>query len=199
MIKIDSKKKLNEFLKVESKNYNLKRSGFPIFGFSEDQVLYRFNYLLRKLEYYTNCNKKIRKLITKLIYIHYQRKYLMFIPINSFDIGLRFIHIGPRMVNGSAVVGKNFIMHMNTCIVAGGNNDISPIIGDNVIMGISSIVLGEARVGNNTAIGAGAVVNKDFSEGNMTIAGVPAKKISNNTRESWKKENRKKISANEKN
>ena len=109
----------------------------------------------------------------------------MFLAINTFDKGFKLVHIGPRLVNGKAEVGKNFTMHANTYIVAGGTNDDAPTIGNNCIMRIGSIILGKAILGDNIAVGAGAVVNKQFREGNMTIAGSPAKKISDHTGRDW--------------
>ena len=191
---ITNKKVLKEFLYYESKKYNLDKSSFPLLSFQESKELYKFNYLLRKLEYYTNCNKTIRKYFTKLLYTKLQRKYSIFLPINVFDKGLKLIHIGPRLVNAKCKIGKDLVMHINTCIVAGGVNDMAPIIGDNCIMGVGSIILGNAIIGDNTVVGAGAVINKDFIEGNMTIGGVPGKKISNKTSADWSKEKRRKSS-----
>ena len=187
---VDSKKKLKEFLKYECKRYGLKRASYPIFAFGEGAILFRFNFLLRKLEYYTNCKKRIRGLLFHLFYLRLERRYLVFIPINVFDKGFKMIHLGPRIVNGKTVVGKNFVMHANTYMVAGGVNDCAPVIGDDCIMGVGSIILGDAIVGDNSAIGAGAVVTRRFSDGNMTIAGVPAKKISDKTRADWSAEKR---------
>jgi len=42
-------------------------------------------------------------------------------------------------------------------------------------------------IANNVAIGANALVNKSVEEENIAIAGVPAKKISNNGRLEWNK------------
>ena len=39
-------------------------------------------------------------------------------------------------------------------------------------------MFGNIKIGNNVAIGANAVVNKSFEENGITIAGVPAKKVS---------------------
>ena len=189
---IIDKKTLKEFLKYESERYEIKSSRYPLVTIRENKLLYRFNFLLRKLEYYTNSNKIIRKRIARLRYIRLQRKYMMFLPINVFDKGLKLIHLGPRMVNGNALVGKNFIMHVNTNIVAGGVNDLAPKVGDNCIMAINSSLIGGTILGDNTVVGAGAVVTKDFSEGNMTIAGVPAKKISDSKSVDWSKEKREK-------
>lgn len=190
---IVDKRTLKEVLDYESKKYNLKKSTYPFIAIREEQILYRFNFLLRKLEYYTNTNKKIMKIIFKLFYLKLERKYSIFLPINVFDRGLKLIHIGPRLVNGNSNVGKNFIMHVNTGLVAGGVNDDVPKIGNDCILGVGSLVIGNAILGDNIAVGAGAVVNKSFSEGNMTIAGVPAKKISNKTREDWSRDRRKNI------
>lgn len=46
-------------------------------------------------------------------------------------------------------------------------------------------MLGDVRLADNIAVGANAVVNKSFDEENIAIAGVPAKKISNNGRKVW--------------
>ena len=57
----------------------------------------------------------------------------------------------------------------------------SPIIGDNVWIGPGAKLFGKIIIGNNCQIGANAVVNKSFEEEGITIAGVPAKKISNHS------------------
>ena len=50
-------------------------------------------------------------------------------------------------------------------------------------MGSGAKIFGAVILGNNMAIGAKAVVNKSFPEGNCTIGGVPAKKICDQTSE----------------
>lgn len=49
-------------------------------------------------------------------------------------------------------------------------------IGDNVFIGYNATVLPGVKIGNNSIIGAGAVVTKDVPE-NSIVAGVPAKVI----------------------
>lgn len=186
MIYIKNKKDLKEFLEYESKLYERKSTKCPILAIKSKDILYKHNYLLRNAEYYNNVGNKIMTLFYKIKLKLWQNKYNMSIPLNVFDRGLKFIHIGTRIVNDKARVGKNFIMHANTFIVAGGTNKCGyPIIGDNVIMGVNSVISGNVKIGDDVAIGACAFVNKSFENGKMTIAGVPAKKISNNTRKDW--------------
>jgi acetyltransferase-like isoleucine patch superfamily enzyme len=49
-------------------------------------------------------------------------------------------------------------------------------IGNNVFIGLNSIILPGVSIGDNTIIAAGSVVTKSFN-GNCVIGGVPAKKI----------------------
>jgi acetyltransferase-like isoleucine patch superfamily enzyme len=50
------------------------------------------------------------------------------------------------------------------------------IIGNNVFIGINTIILPNVKIGNNVVIGAGSIVNKDIPD-NVVVAGVPAKII----------------------
>lgn len=49
-------------------------------------------------------------------------------------------------------------------------------IGNNVFIGMDSIILPGVEIGNNTIVAAGSVVTKSFPD-NCIIGGVPAKKI----------------------
>ena len=50
-------------------------------------------------------------------------------------------------------------------------------IGNKCFIGINSILLPGVELGDNTIVGAGSVVTKSFREGNIVIAGNPARKI----------------------
>ena len=84
---------------------NVKR---PRFGKDE---IWRWERLLRKREYVTNCKKgPFWKIIQQLIrYRHhkYSVKLGFSIPINVFREGLYISHYGTIVVNGRATVGKN--------------------------------------------------------------------------------------------
>lgn len=52
------------------------------------------------------------------------------------------------------------------------------VIGDNVFLGVGTIVLPGVTIGNNVIVGAGSVVTKDIAD-NKVYAGVPARPINN--------------------
>ena len=181
---------LKNFINDEKIKYGLnKNSSINIYMLSkigvESAILYRLQKRLRITEYYFNTQKKIRFILSKVKLKKIEQKYSINIPINVFDIGLKIMHIGPIIVNINAVVGKNCSIHICTAIAAGGHNSDSPKIGDNVVIGIGAKIIGGVNVPNGTAVGANAVVNKSFLEENIAIAGVPAKKISNNGKITW--------------
>jgi serine O-acetyltransferase len=53
-----------------------------------------------------------------------------------------------------------------------------PKIGNNVFIGPGAVVIGDIEIADGIAIGANSYVNKSFKEPNITVAGCPAKKIS---------------------
>ncbi|SJZ81613.1 serine O-acetyltransferase [Globicatella sulfidifaciens] len=101
------------------------------------------------------------------------------------------MHLGPILVNGKVKAGKNISIHINTSIVAGGPDNGAPVLEDGIVIGVGAVVLGPIKIAKNIAIGANAVVNKTFLEENIAIAGVPAKKISDNGRVAWSKNQKK--------
>jgi acetyltransferase-like isoleucine patch superfamily enzyme len=50
-------------------------------------------------------------------------------------------------------------------------------VGDNVFLGVNSIILPGKKIGSNSIVGAGSVVTKDVPPG-VVVAGNPAKVIS---------------------
>ncbi|MNL68290.1 putative lipopolysaccharide biosynthesis O-acetyl transferase WbbJ [compost metagenome] len=58
-----------------------------------------------------------------------------------------------------------------------------PVIGDNCYIGPGAKLFGAIRLGDNIAIGANAVVNRGFPDGNCTLGGIPAKVISDKSSE----------------
>lgn len=151
--------------------------------FVHDEI-WKFERLLRKTEYYTNCRRdvigKIYSMFLQFYYYKKRLKYNTYIPLNVFGPGLSIAHFGSIVVNGNAKIGKNCRIQESTTIGATNGSDKAPIIGNNIFIGSGSRIIGEIEIGNDIAIGANAVVINNFKEDGITIAGVPAKKISDN-------------------
>lgn len=184
--RIKTKKDLNSWLEYELQRYG-KGGLFRMLSGSEGQVLRKHQILLRKTEYYTNTKNKILALFYKMRLYRVQNKYALHIPLNCCGKGLRIMHVGPILINGNSVLGENCALHINTAIVADGLDGSVPTLEDGVVVGVGAVILGGIRVAKNVAIGANAVVNRDVIEENIAVAGVPAKKISNNGRLAWNK------------
>ena len=176
---IQNKRDLYDYMEADRLALGYSRNARPRIG--RDEIL-RFEILLRKYEYYSNRKNHI---FGKIMLLYYKVRYhglsvrLGFsIPRNVFDKGLSIAHYGSIVVNSNARVGRNCRIQENVTIGATGGGDDSPIIGDNVFIASGARILGKVQIANNIAIGANAVVTKSFLEESITIAGVPAKKIS---------------------
>ena len=98
-----------------------------------------------------------------------------------FDEGLSIAHYGCIVVNGNARIGKN--CRIQECVTIGATNgqEDAPLIGDNCFIGSGAKIIGRIRIPDDVCIGAGSVVVKDIDEKGITVAGIPAKKISYNS------------------
>lgn len=143
--------------------------------------IWRFQRSLRRLEYLHNCDRNW--LLRKWAAFRFGRlstRLGFSIPINVFGPGLSIAHRGTIVVNANARVGANCRLHVCVNIGAGaGAGGQAPKIGDNCYIAPGVKIFGQIVIGNGTAIGANAVVNKSFPEGGVTLGGVPAKVISN--------------------
>ena len=63
--------------------------------------------------------------------------------------------------------------------------DKAPKIGNNVFIAAGAKVLGGIRIADGVCIGANAVVIKDILEPNITVGGIPARKISDNNSDKY--------------
>lgn len=153
---------------------------------------YKFYKSLRLTEYYTNCRlDPIGKIFAKILrarHIMLCNKFGWTIPINVFAEGLQIVHMGTIVVSGSAKIGKNCRIHVCTNIGRSWDKEGivgAPQLGDNVYIAPGAKLFGPICIGNNVAIGANSVVNSSFPMGNCTIAGVPARKVSDKNSEKF--------------
>lgn len=176
---ITSKEEYHSFLEADAEALGIKGN---IFVNRLLNPIYRYECALRRHEYYYNCLKGI--LFRPIVIVSGIRhrtlgvKLGFTIPINVFDKGLSLAHVGTVIVTPNARVGKNCRLHACTNIGVAAGTDIAPIVGDNVYIGPGVKIFGGIRIADDIAIGANSVVNKDFTTPGITIAGVPARKIS---------------------
>lgn len=164
-------------------------------------IVWSFERLLRRCEYYINCKKG---LIGKYLCKYYKYKYTCLsqklgfsIPFNVFGPGLSIAHYGSIIINSHVQVGANCRIHEGVTIGVSGDNYWphlqglsfeqikAPIIGNNVFIAAGAKILGDITIADGVAIGANAVVVKDILERNITVGGVPAEKISGNSSEKY--------------
>ena len=187
---IQSKKQYKEYYMQD-----LKQSGLLNKKWYERLIDRRFKFYksLRYTEYYYNCKKSfLSKILRKILLVRHLRlcdKYNWTIPINVFGPGLTIVHTGTIVVSGKAKIGKNCRIHVCTNIGRATSHGEAgaPIIGDNVYIGPGAKIFGPITIGDYVVIGANSVVNKSFSS-HCTIAGVPAKKISDKDSKEYIKE-----------
>lgn len=152
---------------------------------------FKFYKSLRRTEYYTNCRQDpLGRILGKLLRFRHSLlcdKYNWTIPINVFGEGLSIVHVGTIVVNGRARIGKNCRIHVCTNIGSAPSKEGTgaPTLGDNVYIGPGAKLFGAITIGDNTAIGANSVVNSSFPDGNCSIGGAPARKISDKTSETY--------------
>ena len=132
--------------------------------------IHRFAHLLYrlKLPFFPRLISQIMRLFT-LIEIH-----------PGATLGRRlFIDHGCGVVIGeSAVVGDDVVIFQGVTLGGSGKEKGKrhPTVGNNVVIGAETIILGNITIGDNVTIGAGTVITKPVSP-NVTIVGNPPRII----------------------
>jgi len=91
--------------------------------------------------------------------------------------GLKLVYGHGSVINGMANIGENCTLRHLTTIgcktLEDGSSGPSPVIGNNVDIGVNATIIGDIKIGDHVVIGAGSVVTKDV-ESNCVIGGNPA-------------------------
>jgi len=125
----------------------------------------------------------INKMLGKLIYYRCSAKYGCDIHPDAkigvpFKLGHPFgVVVGPSVIIGNGVYLFNDVTLGNKNV--GVEFDEMPIVGDNVIIGVGSRIIGGVVVGPNSIIGANSVVLENVGACEVW-AGSPAKFIKKN-------------------
>lgn len=129
---------------------------------------------------------KKKKFIFKSFFLRYLKnklslKYGFDTTFNvQIGEGFKIVHLGGIVIHGNSVVGNNATIHNNVTLgqsLRGKENSFKvPQIGNNVFIGVGSVLVGDIILGDNVIIGAQTLVNRNF-ESNSTIIGIPGRSL----------------------
>ena len=172
---IKSRRDLKLYLQKDKESLGInRRLPIPLFD-----IIWKYERRLRKTEYFLNTNKKLRYVLSRILFKKISIKLNISIPLNVFDYGLCIVHYGTIVVNDTCRIGKNCRIQEGVTIGATNGIKQGPILGDNVYLGSGCKIIGNIFIASNVQVGAGAVVVKSINDSGTTWAGIPAKKISN--------------------
>lgn len=91
-------------------------------------------------------------------------------PSAKIGKGVLFLHPYGITINSQAVIGDNLTMLKGSTIGNSKTGRIgTPVIGDNVYIGLNSSVVGGVHIGNDVMIAANTFVNFDVPDGALVI------------------------------
>ncbi len=171
---ITSKKELQYYLRCDRIALGKKSKNPSFFG---DEI-WKYQICMRKLDYY---NKKggFKKWYYRFKYHKLSLRLGFSIPCNVIGPGLAIVHYGTIVISSKCQIGNNCRMHAGVNIGTNAGESAAATIGDNVYIGPGVKIIGSVRIGNDSVLGANAVVTKDVRE-STTVGGIPAKVISEN-------------------
>lgn len=130
---------------------------------------FRYTLIMRLLKIQNNV---ILKVILRLILRHYQYKFGYQIPYQTRVGGGFYIgHHGHIIINPETKIGKNCNIASGVIIgqTSRGKTKGVPSIGNNVWIGVNSIIVGKINVGSNVLVAPGAYVNFDVPNNSIVI------------------------------
>jgi serine O-acetyltransferase len=121
------------------------------------------------------------KRLAKLILLYIRRRYSVYIDVGAkFNGPVSFPHPVGIVIGRGVVISENVTIYQNVTIggARAGDwvNNFYPKIGLGVIIYSGAALIGNINVGDNSIIGANAVVNRDVHN-NTTVVGIPAREI----------------------
>lgn len=116
--------------------------------------------------------------LCRFMYERISQKYKIQIPVfTKIGYGFYLGHGICIVINGGTVIGNN--VNISQFVNIGTNHDTPALIGDNVYIAPHVCIVEDVVIGNDSSIGAGAVVTKNIPD-NATAVGVSAKVINYN-------------------
>lgn len=180
MAMIETKKQLKAYLREEKELYLPKGSRLEWILTSDNRYkIYCYLRMLRLTEYHYNNRSRI---LHKVLYAFCRRRKNVLgrrlgieMWENTFDSGLMIYHAGNIVINGGARIGRNCKLHGSNCVGNNGRTLDTPVLGDNVRLGVGAKVIGNVQLADNVTVAAGAVVLHSCMIPGAVLAGIPAK------------------------
>ena len=159
-------------LSYEGKNLTPRNILWALFGCDAYMLLLTFR--MRKL-----CRKYHIPLVNRLLRLFQTLFYAIELGIDiHLSHGVYFVHTVGTVVGGDAVVGEGCVFFGNNTIGAARFQG-SPKLGRHVVIGAGVRVIGKIEVGDESYIGANAVVVDNIPSGKVAV-GIPARVIADN-------------------
>ena len=177
-----NKEELRKIIKLDKENYfskNKLRYIYEILTLQNNYRIFKSIYYSRKYQYYLEHKNRI---INKILFLYYCRKNNKYSQKNqlelygSFGKNLKIYHSNV-IINKNAKIENNVKFHGNNCIGSKETNKDAPQIGNGVDIGFGAVIIGKITIADDIIIGSNSLVNKDFLEPGVIIAGSPAKII----------------------
>lgn len=141
----------------------------------------KFLFLFR-LGHSLSNNNVISKLllgVVEFLYKHYSLRIGVDMPIaTTVGYGISFPHTYGIVINPATIIGDNVTILSGVTIGSNRRKSGAAHIGNNVVLCAGCCIIGPVTIGDNSIIGANAVVVKDVPE-NSVVVGNPGRVISN--------------------
>lgn len=151
---------------------------------------FRYTFFMRCCKYFAakGIIGKLPYFISRVALRHYSIKYGFQIPWQTnIGPGLYIGHYGTIIVNPNASIGTNCNITDGVLLGLNGRFDDAgklirfeyPVVGNRVLLGNNSKIIGGITIGNDAFIGVNSVVTRDIPD-KAVVVGVPCKVLNYN-------------------
>lgn len=140
-----------------------------------DKVRYNGGNMPLFQKYYRKSQERhcmVLGIIYRCLFAHYKRKFHIEIYYRTqIGEGLYIGHPYGITINLKAIIGKNCNIHKGVTIGQEnrGSRKGTPIIGDNVWIGVNSTIVGNVKIGDDVLIAPNSFVNRDIPSHSVVV------------------------------
>lgn len=121
-------------------------------------------------------------MLARLIF-SYNKNIEIIVPADKIGAGLVVLHNLGAVIRAKSL-GEDVTISQGVTLGSGGDwNDIRqdniPTVGNRVLIATNALVIGEVTLGDDSVVGAGALITKDVQKGEVVV-GNPQRVIKNN-------------------